>query len=424
VSSGTSVQALVAVDDEIDRGMIDSLVAGEAGITVLDYLDIGGATASSMGAGDVFIVACVDYSDEIRGYVEQASRQHPNRPIVLLCPTNTNGYLRDAFDSGVDDVVSLPASYTGDMDPHIASSLAFAVQKVVVRMRGDDSERPTGDGRVICVLGLKGGSGKTLTAVNLGVSLADMGHKVVLIDLDLQFGDLALTMGIAPDRTIYELVRSGGSLDSEKLRDFLVEHSSGARALLAPLRPDHAAVVNPPFVREVLRLLRGMFEYVIVDTPPNFTPEVISAIDMSSDVVMVAMRDTLALKNTKLGLETLERMDYDRRKVRIILNRANSKVGIARQDVLGILGRDVDVLVPSHRDVTRSVNQGMPIALERGSAAGKSFRDLATLYEPDKPGKASAEPTQPKSIQFAAPETEAAQAPAERKRRLLIRRGR
>ena len=102
--------------------------------------------------------------------------------------------------------------------------------------------------------------------------------------------------------------------------------------------------------------------------------------DSSNDVVVVAMRDTLSLKNTKLGLETLERMEYDRRRVKILLNRANTNVGIEREDVLAILGRDVDILVPSSREITRSINQGEPIANQRGSEAAKAFRALAELY--------------------------------------------
>ena len=99
---------------------------------------------------------------------------------------------------------------------------------------------------MICVLGLKGGSGKTLTSVNLAVSLAEAGHSVAILDLDLQFGDVALAMGLTPMRTIYDLVRSGGSLDAGKLEDFLMEHPSGARALLAPVRPDQAAMITVP----------------------------------------------------------------------------------------------------------------------------------------------------------------------------------
>jgi len=123
-------------------------------------------------------------------------------------------------------------------------------------------------------------------------------------------GVLALAMGLRPERTIYDLVRSGGSLDAEKLDDFMVEHTSGARVLLAPVRPDQAAVITVPFLAEVERLLSESYEFVVIDTSPSFGPEVIGAIDSSTDVVMVTMRDTLSLKNARLGLETLERMDY------------------------------------------------------------------------------------------------------------------
>jgi pilus assembly protein CpaE len=373
------LQALVALDDEVDRGLVDTLVAGRVGATVLDYLDIGGPTSSGYGSGDVLIVACVDYTGEVRTYIREAARQHPSRPIVLLGPGGHNGYLRDAFSSGVEDVVALPSDHGGEVDDTFVSHFAFALEKAVVRKRDTDVDKPIEESRMICVLGLKGGAGKTLTTVNLGASLADRGHSVALVDIDLQFGDLALAMGLSPERTIYDLVRSGGSLDAEKLRDFLAAHPSGASALLAPLRPDHAAAVQVPFLREVLRLLREMHEYVIVDTPPNFTPEVIATVDMSTDVLLIAMRDTLSLKNAKLALETLDRMGYDPDAIRIVLNRANTKVGIDGQDILGILGRDVDVFIPSHRDITRSINRGEPIALTSGSS-GKAFRELADLY--------------------------------------------
>jgi pilus assembly protein CpaE len=207
---------------------------------------------------------------------------------------------------------------------------------------------------------------------------------VALIDLDLQFGDLALATGLRPERTLYDLVRSGGSLDAEKLEDYLIEHPSGFRALLAPVSPDQAALVTVPFLREVQRLLRDRHEFVLVDTPPNFTPEVISAIDASSDVLVVSMRDTLALKNTKLGLETLERMDYDSSKIRVVLNRADSNVGIGTDDVRAIVGRTPDVLVPSDRNVVRSINEGQPISLgQRRSEAARSFHQLAALYAAD-----------------------------------------
>jgi pilus assembly protein CpaE len=374
------INALVALDGEVDRGLIETVLTRDPSVTVIDYLELGGAPASRLGAGDALIVAVADYTAQVREFVATASRQHPRRPIVLMCPPTGNGHLGDAFENGVDDIVALPIESSEGVDPTVAQQLVFAVEKALMRKRGGGVPKANAVRNAICVLGLKGGSGKTLTATNLAVTLAQAGRSVALMDLDLQFGDVALAMGLNPVRTMYDLVRSGGSLDAEKLEDFLVEHPSGVRALLAPVRPDQAAVISVPFLAEVQDLLAETFEFVVFDTPPSFSPEVISAVDCSTDILVVAMRDTLSLKNTKLGLETLERMEYDRRRVKVLLNRANTNVGIERADVLAILGRDVDILLPSDREITRSINQGSPIALQRGSAAGVVFRSVAQLY--------------------------------------------
>jgi len=258
--------------------------------------------------------------------------------------------------------------------------VAFSLQKAVAR-RAAPLDGGTGEGSLICVLGPKGGIGKTLTSCNLGISLAEQGHSVVLVDLDLQFGDLALSLGITPERTIYDLVSSGGSLDADKVESFLVVHASGVRVMLAPVRPDQATSITPAFLSELYRVLRERYAFVIVDTPPGFTPEVIATIDASTRVCMVGMLDALSLKNTKLGLETLGLMGYSQDRVHLVLNRADTSVGITHNDVVSIIGRAPDVLVPSHRDIARSVNDGSPIVVSQSrSEAAKAFRTLADLY--------------------------------------------
>jgi pilus assembly protein CpaE len=376
----TAVNTLVALDSEVDRGLIETVVTRDPLIKVIDYLELGGPPSSSLGAGDVLIVAVADYTAQVRDFVITARRQHPQRPIVMMCPPSDDGFLGDAFDNGIDDIVALPTDSRGAVDPLIGRQLAFALEKAVMRKRGPSEVASAVDHNVICVLGLKGGSGKTLTSVNLAVALAMEGHSVAIMDLDLQFGDVALAMGISPVRTMYDLVSAGGSLDADKLSDYLVEHPSGVRALLAPIRPDQSAVITVPFLGEVQRQLADMFEFVVIDTPPSFAPEVIAAVDSSDDVLVVVMRDTLSLKNTKLGLETLERMEYDRRHVKILLNRANTKVGIDRDDLLAVLGRDVDEQLPSNVDITRSINQGEPIMLRGPSEAASAFTRLARGY--------------------------------------------
>jgi MinD-like ATPase involved in chromosome partitioning or flagellar assembly len=125
-----------------------------------------------------------------------------------------------------------------------------------------------------------------------------------------------------------------------------------------------------------------MTDVVVVDTAAGFGPEVITSIDSSTDVCVVGMLDAFSLKDTKLGLETLDRMGYDRGAIRVILNRADTHVGISHDDVKAILGREPDVLVPSQRDIPRTVTQGTPIvAAQPKSTAAKAFRTLASLYQ-------------------------------------------
>jgi len=139
--------------------------------------------------------------------------------------------------------------------------------------------------------------------------------------------------------------------------------------------------VTVEFLREVYAMLRSTHDFVIVDTAPGFTPEVIASIDSSSHICMVGMLDSLSLKNTKLGLETLELMGYDPDRIRLLLNRADSRVGISQDEVAAIVGRVPDVLVPSDRDIPRMLNEGMPIVTAKSdSDAAEAFRSLGNLY--------------------------------------------
>ncbi len=246
---------------------------------------------------------------------------------------------------------------------------------------------------MVCVLGPKGGTGKTLTSSNLAVTLALGGERVALVDLDLQFGDLGLTLGLTPEKTIYDLAKSGGSIDMEKLETYLTTHVSGLRVLLAPTRPDQASFITTDLLRDVFSLLRSNYDCVVVDTPPGFTPEVIASIDISTHICIVGMLDSLSLKNTKLGLETLELMGYDKGRITVLLNRADSRIGISTDDVSTIVGRTPDVFVPSDREIAKSMTEGVPIVMraERSEAA-RAFRALADRYVEAAPSQNGAAP--------------------------------
>ncbi|HEX8854155.1 MAG TPA: AAA family ATPase [Thermoleophilaceae bacterium] len=377
------IKILVVLDSGVEPELIQTVLAIEPEVQILAMADSlhqdWGRTAEE--SADILVVACSGYSDRVLHFISAATAEHAERPLVVLSEGAANGFVRRVFEAGADDIVSLPDSPSAHVNGALAEEIVFTLQKALARKRGSMATLRDALGTLVCVLGPKGGIGKTLTATNLAVALAEEGERTAIVDLDLQFGDVALAVGLAPERTIYDLATSSGALDAEKIEAYMAQHDSGVYALLAPIRPDQASAVTVEFLREVYELLRGSYDYVVVDTPPGFTPEVIASIDASSHVCMVGTLDSLSLKNTKLGIETLDLMGYDQSRVSVVLNRADSRVGITREDVAEIVGRPPDVLVPSHRDIARSVNQGAPIVLSgKRSEAARAFADLAGLY--------------------------------------------
>jgi len=370
-----SIRTLVSLDNGTDETVVRAALPQDATIQVAGF--VRGAKESwatlQETPVDLFVIACTGYSERVLSLIGAAAREHPTLPVVVLVQSSPDGFLTRVFEMGADDVVHLPES---------AERVRFTLQKVVARRRAaaasgsDASYCP-----MICVLGPKGGVGKTVMSTNLSVALAQAGNRVVVVDLDVQFGDLALCMGVRPDTTMHDLVTSPGSLDADKLDAYLVTHESGVRVLVAPTRPDQSAGITVEFLREVYGILRATNDFVIIDNGPGFTPEVIAAIDSSSDVLLIGMLDTLSLKNARLGLETLELMGYEPTQVKFVLNRANTRVGITDEDVAEIVGRPPDFRIPSEIEVTRSVNDGSPIVISRPkSDAAQAFIRLAAEF--------------------------------------------
>jgi pilus assembly protein CpaE len=365
----SDAKILLVLEDGLDAAPIEeALPAG----TRVQSARLNGSRLPLKDASDadLMLVACASDGDHVLELIKAAHTQLQSRlPVVVIYAGSPNGFMERAFEAGADDLIALPQSQ---------EHLAFALEKALVRKRGASSSQA---GTMIAVLGPKGGTGKTLTTCNLAVALAATGASPVVVDLDLQFGDVGLALGLAPEKTMYDLAKSGGSIDMEKLETYLTPHVSGLRVLLAPTRPDQASFISTDLLRDVFALLRSNYDYVVVDTPPGFTPEVIASIDISTHIIIVGMLDSLSLKNTKLGLETLELMGYDNGRIKVLLNRSDSRIGISAEDVSMIVGRTPDVFVPSDREIAKSMTDGVPIviAAERSEAA-RAFRTLADLY--------------------------------------------
>ena len=286
--------------------------------------------------------------------------------VVLVANALTPDVLQQAIRSGVRDV--LPAAFTGAQlidTLSRAESLSLQLRGRAVGTPAAASTLGAGDGKVITVFSSKGGCGKSFVSSNLAVALAQKtGETVAMVDLDLQFGDLAIMLQLFPARTIYDAAQNLDRLDADALKGYLTPHRGQVFLLAAPLEPGLSETISAEAVAKIIRLMKHTYNYVIVDTPPSFTDHVLAALDESDESVLITSMDVPSIKNLKLSLQTLELLGFSRDRIRLILNRADSKVGLRVQEVEKTLGTRIDVSIPSSREVPLSINRGTPLILE------------------------------------------------------------
>ena len=372
--------AAVAVVDA-DRAVSDYL-AGQLGAGV--------ATAASMteleqrlGVTPVVAVlgpSCVTPHD--LAYVEQWNRTHPEVGVVLVASQLSTELLQRALRAGVKDVLAAPVDKTQLLEA--VQRTADALRSSKIGSSGPTLSDETGEpGRVITVFSTKGGSGKSVVATNLACAMARRSEKpVALVDAHLQFGDVAVMLKLQPQHTVVEAVQSIDKLDPGLIRAFMSVHEpSGLLVLPAPLEPAFADQISGSDLVRVIELLRSFCGAVIVDTPAFFNEVVLSILETSDDVVLVAGMDIPNIKNVKIGLNTLAMLDTPREKLHLVLNRADSKVKLDIGEVERTLQVSAVAHVPSDVVVPISVNKGSPVVVSAPrSGVAKAFEGLASTF--------------------------------------------
>lgn len=294
---------------------------------------------------------------------ERLRVSHPAVGVVLVRKRVGSTVLTESLRAGVREVV-------GDRDMPALADAVKRARELSTALRtahgeGSSSDAADRTGVLVTVFAAKGGCGKTTLATNLAAALADGGRReVALVDLDLAFGDVAIALQLFPAHTLADAVPLGESMDTEALQSLLTPHSPGLSALVAPVEPGIGESIPAATITQVLRLLKHQFAYVVVDSPPAFTDPVLAAFDESDVIALLATLDIPALKNLKLTLETLDLLNYPRDKWRVVINRADSKVGLTLAEVEKTLRVQISAQIPSSRAVPASINRGVPIVLD------------------------------------------------------------
>jgi pilus assembly protein CpaE len=305
---------------------------------------------------------------------ELLSSEMPGVGIIMMSVQGEQDYLRRAMLAGAREFLVKP--FSGDdlvrSIRHVyrleSSKRAMAQAAVPAYGSGLTGQLSTDDyhqGQILAVVSPKGGVGRSTVACNLAVALKlTTGKKVALVDTSLYFGDLGVMLNLLSNKTLSDAVEHIDDLDGDLLNDIMVPHSSGVKVLLAPPQPEMAELITAEHIRRVLTELSNTYDYIVVDTYPSFADTVLTTMDLAHTILLVMTLEMSAIKNVKLYLEVVDKLNYPPEKVKLVLNRAGSAGGIKVEAVEETLRHPISAHLSNDGvAMLMAVNQGVPLVI-------------------------------------------------------------
>ncbi|MGK2949613.1 MAG: AAA family ATPase [Acidimicrobiales bacterium] len=293
----------------------------------------------------------------------------PAMSLVLAFSRRPDASLRDIVRTGAVDLLQLPID-----DKDLAEAVERGIELAGMAPAAVVAEAPAvapvpapsgGPGTVYTIASATGGCGKTFYATNLAFFLTRYTQKrVCIVDLDLQFGEVSTALRLRPKYTIFDALQREDSDETDlqgHIEEYCVQHETGVYVLAAPREPSEADRITPPDVTRILDAVRNRFDYVIVDSPPALAETVLVAFDLSDILYVMATLDLPSVRNMSVFLGTLDRLKVPTENVRLILNKAESDVGIDIEQVTKLFPQGFESVLPYAKEVSRSINLGMPV---------------------------------------------------------------
>ena len=331
---------------------------------------------------DLVIVDLQDDPDLGVKFIQFLSAQSHHQKVIAAGPRLEPELLLAAMRAGISDYLPKPVA---------DDALADAVQRAAIQL-GRGTGRAKQAGQLYTFFSSKGGSGSTTIATNIAIVLHRLTKKrTLLVDLDLELGEVALLLGAQPRFNFVDMVQNFHRMDSGLLASYIEQHESGVHLLSAPFHPDRAEVVSGDEIRRILHFLRQHYDYVVVDTSKSFSPATLAAIDQSDLVFLVANLDLPSLRNIQRGLPMLRRvLARGEDQLRLVINRFQAQGDISLDDVSRTLGLKVFwTLSNDYEAVVDSINSGKPIVLNGTSAYTRDIKALGAQFAGLRPADAS-----------------------------------
>ncbi len=410
------IRVLIVDDIPETRDHLAKLLGFEADIEVVGAAASGREAIELAGQVTPDVVLMDINMPDMDGILatERLAASVPTAAVVMMSVQGEADYLRRSMLAGAREFLVKPFS---------SDELTASIRQVYTREREKQSRitaqpgatpgaaMPAGDdredgepGRVVAVFGPKGGVGRTTLAVNLAVAAAtELGLRTCLVDASFQFGDVGVLLNLNPkNKSIADLIPQLESGEADSLDTFIINHSSGIRVLLAPPSPEMAELITPPVTKRMVEALRESHDLVVVDCMSSFNDTTLSILDLADTVLTMLSLEITSIKNIRLFLEVAEQLGYGADKVRLVLNRADSSLGIRVADVEHSIGRRVDhTIVSDGRSVVYALNRGVPFFLSsREAQVSQDVLRLASAVAGTRTADAgeSRKPAQKKSL--------------------------
>jgi pilus assembly protein CpaE len=290
--------------------------------------------------------------------------------VVLAFSRRPDASLRDIVSTGAIDLLQLPVedkelAEAVERGIELANAATIPAVAATVAVAPLAVPAPGGPGTVFTISSATGGCGKTFYATNLAYFLTRYTQKrVCIVDLDLQFGEVSTALRLRPKFTIFDALQREDAEETDlaqHIEEYTVAHETGVFVLAAPREPSEADRITPPDITRVLEAARARFDYVIVDTPPALAETVLVAFDMSDMLWVMATLDLPSVRNMSVFLSTLDKLKVPTEHVRLILNKAETDVGIDIEQVTKLFPQGFESVLPYAKEVSRSINLGMPV---------------------------------------------------------------
>jgi len=384
------IKVLVADDSEQTRENIQAIFSYEESIEIIGEAQNGAEAielARELRPDVILMDINMPEMDGIRA-TKLMTEEGLEGSIIIMSIQGEKEYMKRAMSAGARDYVIKPFGVNDLVETIRRVYQLDQVKKKKITNPTITSKLQT---KVISVFSTKGGVGKTTIATNLAVAIsASTNKKVALLDFDLQFGDVAISLNLYVKNTITELIKDISNLEYENdlIEEYMLTHYSGVKVLAAPIKPENAEYVNAEHIKKIIAILKGRYDYIIIDTAQGFDDTVITALDESDTILYVSALDLPSIKNTKNGLEVMKTLNYSSEKVRVVVNKSNEGFGIKHLDFKAALNVDLWAIIPDDlASVTISVNNGHPlVSHKKSSPVSKKIYKLAqTIVQGEKP---------------------------------------